>query len=226
MRKINFAEGEYYHIYNRGVDKRSIFSDERDYERFIICLFLSNSNKYFGISKNKRSEDWSFGNSILKERGESIVAIGVYSLMPNHFHLLVKEIAPGGISKFMQKLQAGYTLYFNKKHHRTGALFESTFKAEHVDSDRYLKYLYSYIHLNSVGIIDKGWRKKQIENISEARKFVKGFRYSSYRDYMGEERLENIIINKDAFPNYFETIQEFEQMMDFWIDNSEESFIH
>jgi putative transposase len=146
--------------------------------------------------------------------------------MPNHFHILVREKMESGISKFMLKLSVGYSNYFNKKNFRRGSLFEGTFKARYIDSDRYLKYSYSYIHLNPIGIIDKGWKKKHIENISVAKKQVKEFHYSSYRDYLEEERMENKIINKEAFPKYFETINEFEEMMDFWIDNSEESFIH
>ena len=149
MRKVKLSEGEYYHIYNRGVDRRKTFLDDRDYERFISNLFLANSSKKFEMSKNK-DKKWSLEKSLSEERGDRVVAIGAYCLMPNHFHLLVKEITPGGISKFMQKVQNAYTGYFNKKVHRTGVLFEGAFKAEHVDDDRYLKYLFAYKHLTFI----------------------------------------------------------------------------
>lgn len=225
MRKIKFGIGEYYHLYNRGVDKRIIFLDERDYERFLCLLYLSNSTKSFDISKDPNS-DWSFEKVLQIDRGETLVSIGAWCLMPNHFHILIKEKAEGGISKFMLKLSVGYSNYFNKKYFRRGSLFEGTFKARHIDSDRYLKYLYSYIHLNPIGIIDKGWKKKQIKDKVSAKKYVKEFQYSSYRDHLNEERLENKIINREVFPKYFKTIKGFEDMMSFWIDNSDESFIH
>jgi putative transposase len=222
-RKIKFSIDEYYHIYNRGVDKRIIFLDNRDRERFLILIFLSNSKKPFEISK-KGSDDWSLDKSLNEIRGEQLVSIGAWCFMPNHFHILLREKTEGGISKFMLKLLTGYSSYFNKKYHRTGALFEGKFKADHTDSDVYLKYIYSYIHLNPIGIIDKGWKKKKIEDKSKAKKFIKKYEYSSYKDYLGEDRLQNKILNREFFPDYFESISKFEEMTNFWIENSEESF--
>lgn len=103
-RKIKFAPGEYYHVYNRGTDKRKIFLDAREHERFLTLLFLSNSAKRFEISKNP-NEEWSFEQSIDKERGEKLVSIGAFCLTPNHFHILIKEEVEGGITLFMSKLQ-------------------------------------------------------------------------------------------------------------------------
>lgn len=219
MRKIILAEGEYYHIYNRGVDRRVTFSEDRDFERFLTSVFLSNSKNYFGISKSAR-EEWSFDKAVLSERGEPIVSIGAYCLMPNHFHLLLKESVPGGISKFMQRLQAGYTLFFNRKYKRTGALFEGTFKAEHVDTDVYLKYLYTYIHLNPIGIIDKGWKTKRIEDKEKAKDFLKNYKYSSFLDYLGQERLFGKILRKNVFPEYFEKPKDFSSMLEEWLNFS------
>lgn len=225
MREIKFGIDEYYHIYNRGVDKRIIFIDDRDYERFLCLMFMSNSRKNFSITKDSK-DNWSFEKVLEMDRGEPLVSIGAWCLMPNHFHILLKERVEGGISKFMHKLTMGYSGYFNKKYLRKGSLFEGSFKVRYVDSDKYLKYLYSYIHLNPIGILDKGWKKKHIENISEAKKFVKDFKYSSYIDYLGKERSESKILNSAAFPKYFENISDFEKIMDFWMENSEESFIN
>ncbi len=221
MRKIKFAEGEFYHIYNRGVDKRTVFLDQNDYERFLSSLLLSNSKKHFNIEKRNRKTK-SFDFQSLVERGDPVVAIGAYCLMPNHFHLLVKEITPGGISVFMQKLQTGYTGFFNKKNQRTGALFEGTFKAEHVDTDMYLKYLYTYIHLNPIGIIDKGWKQKKIEDKDKAKKFLEGYTFSSFFDYQEKERVEKLILSKEDFPEYFKNSAEFNLMIKEWINFSGE----
>lgn len=220
-RKVKFAEGEYYHIYNRGVDKRKIFLDERDCERFLTLLFLSNSKIRFEISKNP-NEDWSFEKCSVIDRGEKIISIGAFCLMPNHFHILVKEEVEGGVTRFMTKLQTGYAMYFNKKCHRTGSLFEGMFKSEHVDSDVYLKYLYAYIHLNPIGIIDKGWKEKKITDIKKVKDFLFSYDYSSLKDFLGgepsQERLYTTILNKDAFPKYFETSAKFKDMLKEWMN--------
>jgi putative transposase len=219
-RRITISPDEYYHVYNRGVDKRLIFIDGRDYERFLCLLYLSNSAKNFEISKDPNIE-WSFEKVLETDRGEEIVSIGAWCLMPNHFHILIKEKVDGGISKFMAKFSTGYTMFFNKKNHRSGSLFQGRFKVRHINSDRYLKYIYSYIHLNPISILDNGWKKKKIQNILEAKKIVREFNYSSYKDYIGTGRLESVIINKDEFPKYFESIQDFKKMMDFWIKGNE-----
>ena len=212
-RNYKFSEGEYYHIYDRGVEKRIIFTDKRERERFMALLFAANSTEKIHVSDQYKdlSEIFSL------DREELLVDIGVYVLMPNHFHLLIREKQENGISKFMQKLLTGYTMYFNKKHHRTGALFEGVFKGVHVDEDRYLKYLYAYIHLNPIGIIDSGWKNKKIEDKKKAREFIDSYPYSSFFDYTGKQRPERAILSQDAFPQYFMTIAEFDDMIEEWI---------
>lgn len=214
-RKITFTENEYYHLYNRGVDKRIIFLDNRDYERFLSLIYLSNSTKRFELNKNEK--DWSLERSLEKDTGDHLVSIGAWCLMPNHFHFLIKEETLGGVSKFMLKLLTGYSMYFNKKYFRTGALFEGAFKASHANSDRYLKYLYSYIHLNPIGIIDNGWKQRCISDVARAKNFLKEFDYSSYKDYVEKNRLESKIINRENFPAYFENIKQFEDMHEYWL---------
>ncbi len=202
--------------YNRGVEKRVIFLDDADRERFVKLLYSANSDKSIYLS--------DYPNIAMSKipRGKKIVAIGTWCLMPNHFHILIKEISENGISIFMQKLLSGYSIYFNKKYYRRGTLFESKFKAKHLDTDQYLKYQYTYIHLNPIGIIDSGWKKKEIADKEKARKFLKEYKYLSYKDYVGEEREENIIINKEEFPEYFSTNVEFEDMIEEWINFDQE----
>ena len=121
-RKLKFKTRESYHVYNRGVDKRQIFTNNDDYMRFIDSV-----NRF---SRN-------------------LVSFISYNLVENHFHFELKQLVDGGISKFMHKLGTGYTLYFNQKHNRSGSLFENVFKAIHVDSEDYLIWLSGYIHNNS-----------------------------------------------------------------------------
>ena len=182
---------EWYHCYNRGVDKRRVFEAPRDYERFLLLLYLCNASERLHVSDlYNRSLEKVFGNqSLAKERGESIVEIGAYSLMPNHFHMALKEIKEGGISLFMQKVMTGYTMYFNTKNDRTGALFAGTFKAKHVDDDRYFKKLLSYIHMNAAELVEPEWRRG-VGRISGVKKFLMSYRYASLPDFMSRFNLD------------------------------------
>ena len=213
-RAFNFAEGEFYHLYNRGTEKRKIFTDAIDYQRFVSLLYLSNS---------QRPVDVKLQGASLKEvlevnRGTPIVAIGAYCLMPNHFHILAKEITQGGISKFMQKMTTGYTMYFNKRNERTGTLFQGRFKASHASSDTYLKYLFAYIHLNPAKLINAKWRETRIG--AKEKKYVASYAYSSYRDYMNDYK-QGAILAKKEFPEYFTDAHSFEKEMHEWLDYSE-----
>lgn len=146
MRKEVFVATEYYHIYNRGVDKRDIFLDDRDRIRFIHSAHLVNNfleiPRLFDVQKLSPPE-------LLIAR-EPIVKIVAGCLMPNHFHLVLTPLQDGGVSKFLHKLGISYTMYFNKRNERSGRLFESTFKAKHVDRHEYASYLTQYIHFNPV----------------------------------------------------------------------------
>lgn len=218
-RNVIFAPDELYHVYNRGVEKRDIYLDRREYERFLSLLFLANSAKPIHIQKtDQSSQGWTLTAALEVERDETLVDIVAYCLMPNHFHILVKEKDEGAISKFMQKLSTGYTMYFNKRHDRNGALFQGKFKATHADEDRYLKYLYSYIHLNPIKLIQSDWKEIGIKNFNQAENYLNQYKYSSYLDYLGERRPENKIINMNAGPEYFASAKELEEEMRDWLD--------
>lgn len=210
---MSFSVGEYYHIYNRGTDKREIFLDENDKKRFIKLLFVANGSTPFVF------RDFPIGLPYAEfDRGEIIVAIGAYCLMQNHFHILIKETTEQGITKFLSKVLTSYSSYFNKKYKRSGRLFEGTFKAKHVDSDEYLKYLFAYTHLNPVKIFDPEWKENGISNRPESKKFLANYGYSSYSDYQGVTRPESKILEKEMFPEYFSTTKDFDVFIDEWLD--------
>ncbi|OGZ06457.1 MAG: hypothetical protein A2845_06075 [Candidatus Lloydbacteria bacterium RIFCSPHIGHO2_01_FULL_49_22] len=215
-RKITFAEGEYYHVYNRGVEKRDIFMDRSDRVRFHRMLHISNSTRPVVYKLIQRLPLDKI------EVDDKIVAIGAYVLMNNHFHLLVKEISEGGVSTFMEKLTTSYSKYFNLKNKRVGPLFQGRFKAEHVDSDEYLKYLYAYIHLNPVKLIEPEWKEGGIKNLSAAKKYLEGYRYSSYEDYAVGKREESAILSPSEFPDYFENTGDFAKFVEEWLDYEKE----
>lgn len=197
-----FAPEEYYHVYNRGTEKRKIFLTNKDYLRFISLLYLCNTPEPIHRSDYLHA---SLAELLAIKRGQTLVDIGAYCLMPNHFHILLHEHTDNGISIFMQKLTTAYTMYFNKKYDRNGVLFQGKFKAEHITQDNHLKYLFAYINLNPLGIVNDKWKEHVLENKKEAGEHLKSYRYSSYLDYYNKEtrNIEGKILNKTVFPEYF-----------------------
>ena len=163
-----------------------------------------------------------FWNSKKRPEKESIVDIGAYCLMPNHFHLLIREKSENGLSLFMRKLLTSYSMFFNLKHKKTGALFESRFKATHIDNDRYLHYLFAYIHLNPLKIAYPGWPETPIDDAAKAKEYLANYQFSSYLDYASEsERPEGKILNKAAFPEYFQKPSDFNTFLADWVKYQE-----
>lgn len=209
MRKLSFAIDEYYHLYNRGVEKRKIFLNDYESRRFVILLYLCNSRNALDM-RELQNEGRTFGDYFLVDRGVPLVDIGAYCLMPNHFHLLVKEIVEGGITEFMRKVGTAYSTFFNKAHERTGSLFQGRFKAQHASTDRYLKYLFSYIHLNPVKLFDPQWKENGISNRVGAKEYLQNYEFSSLFDYQGKLRPQLQLLNKDSFPGYFLSRSDFD----------------
>ena len=216
-RKFSFSIDEFYHIFNRGTEKRNIFLNANDYHRFVAMMYLCNSDRSINV-KDQFPKGLSFGELKDFDRGGNLVAISTYCLMPNHFHILAKEIIENGITKYMSKLSTAYSMFFNKKYVRTGKLFENKFKAEHVIKDGYLEYLCAYIHLNPIKLIEPKWREKGLSDMAKAKQFLKDYRYSSYPDYIGENRFEVAILSKSAFPEYFESRKDFEDFIEDWLN--------
>ncbi|MES2023797.1 MAG: transposase [Patescibacteria group bacterium] len=220
-RNIEFSIGEFFHLYNRGVDKRIIFDDINDYDRFMVLLYLCNSIEKVDIGDYQKqgltlSDFWEL------EKSDTLVEIGSYCLMPNHFHILAREKVQNGISLFMQKLTTAYTMYFNKKNNRTGSLFQGTFKGRHAMGDNYLKYLFAYIGLNPVKLIDKTWKEEGIKNLAETKKFLADYKFSSFIDHCGSFRIEKSILNLENFPEYFQSHKEFKDFINDWLNYREE----
>jgi REP element-mobilizing transposase RayT len=144
MRKQPIVTGEYYHVYNRGVDKRDIFSSKKDLDRFVESICEFNKIEATGSLANLRK------NQIAPKAlsGNPLIAIVAYCLNPNHFHFVFKQLVDSGAAKFMQKLQAGYTSYFNLKNSRTGSLFQGTFKAHFIRDENYFNKIIGYVNNN------------------------------------------------------------------------------
>ena len=151
MRKNKFVTGEFYHVYNRGTDKRRVFIDEYDYGRFLQSMEEFNSLKPIGsIYENsfvKINMERQFGNRTSKFK-QPLVKIVCYHLNANHFHLILRQEAKNGISEYLKRVAGGYTKYFNSRWRRNGVLFQGKFKANHISSNEYLLHLSAYVNLN------------------------------------------------------------------------------
>ncbi|HNW71323.1 MAG TPA: transposase [Candidatus Paceibacterota bacterium] len=221
LRKDPFVTGEYYHIYNRGIDKRVIFKSNRDYERFIMLLYISNTQKgSFRLDNLINQQHKTLDEVLVLDKGEPLVSIGAWCLMSNHFHLLVRQEVDGGITRFMKKLGTSYAMFFNIKYQRSGALFGGLFKSKLIGfDDNYMRQLFGYIHINPLEIKFPEW-KKQIKKPSvEIKKFLKSYRYSSYQDYLEVERAEKNIIEPQNFPDYFGGVSSFKDFVEDYFTN-------
>lgn len=194
-RREPIAVGEWYHCYNRGIDKRETFESEGDCERFLQAMYLCNGEHTPGRSD---FEHYQHARIFSIERGDPIVAIGAYCLMPNHFHILMQEIVEGGISRFMHRLGTSYTMYFNMKNRRTGNLFNKPFRSRLVRREGHFKYIAQYIHLNAAEIIDRDWKVGTKKSAREIERKLREYPYSSFVDYYGGKRLERSILDEQS----------------------------
>lgn len=208
-RKQKFVLGEFYHIYNRGVEKRTIFQTANDYKRFMALLYLANSSK--AVEFRNYFSKIGLSEIFKQNRGEPLVAIGAYALMPNHFHLLLTPLVENGVSKFMLKLQTGYSMYFNKKNGRVGSLLQGIFKSEHIDNDRYLRYMYAYIHLNPAKLKNSDWKKQPKAFLNRLKKFIVEYPYGSLQEYIS---MDYKIIKPRLFPVSEKDICDYSTIVD------------
>jgi len=219
MKRPPFANSYLYHIYNRGVEKRKVFLDDQDYFRFIHDLYeFNDENPVINVNyrvQHNQSKYMGVQLPYIKNERKLLVDILVWCLMPNHYHLILRQRRDNGIVLFMQKLGSGYTNYFNLKYKRVGSLFQGRFKAVLVENDNYLLHLSRYIHLNPVELVQADWRNNGIKDLKKASKFLEKYRYSSYLDYTGRKNFPSLI-HKDLINQYFESSQEYKNFIQEW----------
>lgn len=166
-RQTVFVNEYFYHVFNRGSNKQPVFLAERDYRRFLDTLMyyqFSGPKPKFSTHARFKKKDYTFN--------QKIVDIVSYCLMPNHFHLLIKQQQDNGVIEFISKSINSYTKYFNAKHNRSGPLFQGEYKAVYIESEEQLVHVSRYIHLNPyvAGIVT----------------IVENFPFSSYNHYLGK----------------------------------------
>jgi len=187
MRKTVFAEQEYYHLYARGNDKRVLFHTGKDRARFLFLLlhgqarlpiyntkrFVDNFSHKQGFGFTKKAE-----NNIIENRDVELIA---FAIMPNHFHAIVGEVNKSGISNYMHRVLTGYAMYYNKRYEKSGHVFQGPFGSTHITTNEQLIYTSAYVHLNPIEI--SAYRKNPIS-----------FPWSSYQDYIKENRWGKLLL--------------------------------
>lgn len=191
-RVIPFVNQQIYHIYNRGSEKRNIFGDRRDYQRFLKTL------GYYQLEGPKPKLSHYFKYQSFKPKlAKKVAEILAYCLMPNHFHLLLKQLEEGGISEMVAKISLSYTKYYNTKYSRVGPLFQGQFKAVLIESDEQLIHVSRYIHLNPI--------------VSFLAKDLNKFDWSSYHEYL--ELISDGLCSIDDILAFFKSSQEYQQFV-------------
>ena len=190
-RIIPFVNGQYYHVYNRGVEKRNIFETSRDYNRFLKTI------SYYQLEGPKPRLSKFFKYQLFKpDLNKKIVDIICYCLMPNHFHFLLKQLRENGITEFTSKLSNSYTKYFNIKNDRVGPLLQGEFKSVIIQSDEQLIHISRYIHLNPLA--------------SYLTKDLNFYKWSSYQEYILDS---NGMCNREEILSFFKSPKSYKQFI-------------
>ncbi|MDP2648633.1 MAG: transposase [bacterium] len=218
----NIELGEWHHCYNRGVDKRPIFSNEGDANRFMMLLYLCNSSGPVALYNMHKPD---IGKAFGEERGSPIVSIGAFCLMPNHYHLLIKEIIEGGTTSFMRKLGTAYTMYFNQKFERIGHLFCGQYRSRHVASDEYFQTVLPYIHINPAELYEPNWKDGTVRDLKQLQRKLIEYPYSSLSDYANPGRTSPIL-GKDGFEiaRPMSVSKMLREARDYHVEQSKENF--
>lgn len=196
----DYVVGGYYHLLNRGIEGRLIFQDHRDYVVFTDIL------------KNLLTSPDDLPPGYIQVRPVRIsdvydkVSLICYCLMPNHYHIVLKQLVDGGVTHFMRRLTNAYVKYFNARNDRVGGLFEGKMKAVSIDRDEYLLHLSRYIHVNPYKIVDD----------------LGSYQYSSYNDYLNTEKRRDWINAKEVLDFFSENEESFNSYNAFVDDYKEE----
>lgn len=231
-RKTELATDEYYHICNRGTDKREVFSCDDDYLRFLF-----NCRKF---NESTQAAQAAQTPGVLRTPGVDgvglrLVEITAYCLNHNHYHFILKQLVDGGISEFMHRVTMGYSKYYNRKNSRSGVLFQGPFKSVHIDTNEYFLYVSAYVNMNhfihgydlasktvqTPGVlrtsaqtpcVPKTPGVKDASRVEEARYAMESpWEYSSLPDYLGKRA--GTLCNKSPIMEQFEDIKEYEEFL-------------
>ncbi len=215
VRKIKFEKGKFYHIYNRGIGRESIFLSDKDAYRFLQAIYLSNNSRTFlGISELERNKSGYSIEEIEKMLKKNkiyvnrLVSVCALCLLPDHFHLILKERQKGGIARFMQKLGTSYGKYFANKYIRKGSLFQGRFKAIKIKNDSQVANALAYVNcVNPAEISEPHLRIKGVENFKKVWDETDAYQWSTHQEFMG--RRKSVFLDKSAFLKVFPSLKSY-----------------
>lgn len=197
-----FINDEVYHISSRTVGDTVIFKNEDDFYRGIFSIYEFNNKDPVEIwrkrrdriifKKHQKSDEFVGRPTSHKlDTRDKLVEVWVFSFMPNHFHLIVKQLKDNGIVEFMKKVNGGLAKYFNDKYKRIGHLFNK-FYPVHIKSDEQLKTAFTYVHTNLISLIEPGWKERGVKNPEKVKRFLENHKKHSYLDYLGKKNFPSV----------------------------------
>lgn len=217
-RDEQFVNGEIYHVVIKRIEDNLLFKNIDDYYRGIFSVYEFNNISLVSIrdrreirakikaiiSRTPRDPhsgqfprvrvDSSVVDELELDRRDKLIEILAFCFMPNHIHLLLRQVRDGGISKFMNKFGSGYSCYFKKKHElkNKGYFFQGRFVSVHIKTDEQLKIVFVYIHTNPISLIEPKWKEIGIQNPVKVIEFLENYKWSSYPDYIGKKNFPSV----------------------------------
>lgn len=224
-----------FHIYNRGTEKRIIFTDYAEYCRFVFLMWVCRIGKpELNLSRKdiiKAAQAILCGkepDSGLYVREHSpLVAFITWNLLPNHFHFGLISLTEAGISKYMSKLGNAYTKYFNTRHQRNGRLFQSSYQSIEVKDPQYLYILIRYINLNHAELVEPRWKECRIQNKKKIKKFADSYQWSAHQDFLGKRH--SLLVDREMVSKLFGSkftdkgLEGYQKFIDQWFTEDFES---
>ena len=225
-----FLEAETpFHIYNRGTEKRVIFTDYAEYCRFIFLMWVCRIGKpKINLSKN---ETIQAAEAILRGKEPNsglyikeyfpLIAFITWNLLPNHFHFVLLSLIEGGISKYMKKIGDAYTKYFNFRHQREGRLFQGPYQSIEIKNPKYFYRLIKYINLNQIELIEPQWKERRIQNWDKTKKFLDSHQWSAHQDFIG--RRHSLLVDRRLVSKLFgesfteQGLDNYKQFIEKWL---------
>ena len=209
-------EQNFYHTLNRGVEKRDIFLDKQDYLRFIHDLYELNNEDRVETTSHVFKVDPNIVNVAGRKKRKTIVDVLAFCLMPNHYHLLLSPRIKNGIPLFMQKVNMGYSKYFNQKYEREGTLFQGRYKKILVTDNAHFLHLPFYIHFNPLDLKYPEWRENKISNLKRALEFLGFYKWSSHLEYLGAKNYGSVL-NRKVLDDIFDGSAGYKKLVEIYL---------
>lgn len=225
--KPPLVNGEIYHIVSRAVGDTVVFDNESDFYRGIFSIYEFNTLEPVIIRERRRvrnqfkkeNNNYRRRTSVISkewiDKRDRLVDTLAFSFMPNHLHLILKQLKDNGITEFMKKVNGGYAKYFNEKYGRQGHLFNK-FRAVHIKNDEQLKNAFVYVHTNLISLIEPGWKEKGIKNPKKVIEFLENNKRHSYPDYLGKKFFPSVT-QRDFFLETMSGPEGCKTYVDSWI---------